>query len=58
MGAIYKRIFRDVYPNKVGALVFLNSSYPEQWNRLAENRLFKGNQLTSVICFLFLRIGE
>ena len=45
MGGPYNRIFRDLYPNEVKALVFLDSSHPEQWKRLAENALFEDNQI-------------
>lgn len=45
MGGPYNRIFRDLYPNEVNALVFLDSSHPEQWERLAEKGLFEKNQI-------------
>ncbi|KZS40843.1 hypothetical protein AWE51_24835, partial [Aquimarina aggregata] len=48
MGGPYNRIFRDLYPNEVKALVFLDSSHPEQWKRLAENGLFEKNQITLI----------
>jgi len=35
MGGPYNRIFRDLYPNDVKGLVFLDSSHPEQEERLA-----------------------
>ena len=45
MGGPYNRIFRDLYPNEVKGMVFLDSSHPEQWKRLAENGLFDKNQI-------------
>ncbi|WP_149305000.1 alpha/beta fold hydrolase [Pareuzebyella sediminis] len=36
MGGPYSRIFRDLYPNEVKGLVFLDSSHPEQTERLAQ----------------------
>lgn len=48
MGGPYNRIFRDLYPNEVKALVFLDSSHPEQWKRLTENGLFEKNQITLI----------
>ncbi len=45
MGGPYNRIFRDLYPNEVKGMVFLDSSHPEQWKRLAENGLFEKNQI-------------
>lgn len=35
MGGPYNRIFRDLYPNEVKGLVFLDSSHPEQRERMA-----------------------
>lgn len=48
MGGPYNRIFKDLYPNEVKALVFLDSSHPEQWKRLEENGLFDKNQINSI----------
>jgi len=48
MGGPYNRIFRDLYPNEVKALTFVDSSHPEQWKRLAENGLFEENQITII----------
>jgi len=48
MGGPYNRIFRDLYPNEVKAMVFLDSSHPEQWKRLAENGLFEKNQISLI----------
>ena len=45
MGGPYNLIFRDLYPNEVKGLVFLDSSHPEQWKRLAENGLADKNQI-------------
>ena len=45
MGGVYNRIFRDIYPDEVKGMVFLDSSHPEQWDRLAENGLFDENQI-------------
>jgi hypothetical protein len=39
MGGPYIRIFRDLYPNEVKGLIFLDSSHPEQWIRLEEKKL-------------------
>ncbi|WP_281777591.1 alpha/beta fold hydrolase [Croceibacter atlanticus] len=46
MGGPYNRIFRDLYKNEVKGMVFLDSSHPEQWKRLAENGLFDENQVS------------
>lgn len=43
MGGVYNRIFRDLYPNEVKGMVFLDSSHPEQWKRLGENGLIENN---------------
>lgn len=48
MGGIYQRIFRDVYPNEVKGLVFLDSSHPEQWKRLAQKELIPKNQINLI----------
>lgn len=48
MGGIYNRIFRDLYPNEVKAMVFLDSSHPEQWKRLDENGLIEKNQISLI----------
>lgn len=45
MGGPYNRIFRELYPNEVKGMVFIDSSHPEQWERLAENGLFEENQI-------------
>lgn len=45
MGGVYNRIFRDLYPNEVKGLVFVDSSHPEQWKLLAEDGLFPKNQI-------------
>lgn len=45
MGGPYNRIFRDLYPNEVKGMVFIDSSHPEQWERLTENGLFEENQI-------------
>jgi len=39
MGGPYNRIFRDLYPNEVKGIIFLDSSHPEQWKRLAQKEL-------------------
>jgi len=54
MGGPYNRIFRDLYPNEVKGMVFLDSSHPEQWKRLAENGLFNENQISSLKFFAVL----
>lgn len=48
MGGPYNRIFRDLYPDEVIGMVFLDSSHPEQWKRLAQNELFPKNQFLLV----------
>ncbi|MDT0295781.1 alpha/beta fold hydrolase [Mesonia ostreae] len=45
MGGPYNQIFRDLYPNEVKGMVFLDSSHPEQWKRLAQKELFNENQI-------------
>ncbi|APS37460.1 Pimeloyl-ACP methyl ester carboxylesterase [Salegentibacter agarivorans] len=45
MGGPYNLIFRDLYPNEVKGMVFLDSSHPEQWERLAANEMFDENQV-------------
>ena len=54
MGGPYNRIFRDLYKNEVNGMVFLDSSHPEQWERLAENGLFNENQISSLKSFAVL----
>ena len=44
MGGPYSRIFRDLYPNEVKGIVFIDSSHPEQWNRLAQKELVPKGQ--------------
>ncbi|MGE8555825.1 MAG: alpha/beta fold hydrolase [Chryseobacterium jejuense] len=44
MGGPYSRIFRDLYPNEVEGIVFIDSSHPEQWNRLAQKELVPKGQ--------------
>lgn len=44
MGGPYNRIFRDLYPNEVKGIVFIDSSHPEQWNRLAQKELVPKGQ--------------
>lgn len=39
MGGPYIRIFRDLYPEEVVGMVFIDSSHPEQWKRLAQKEL-------------------
>jgi len=48
MGGPYNQIYRDLYPNEVKGMVFLDSSHPEQWERLAQKELFSENQITLV----------
>ncbi|CAM1341953.1 alpha/beta fold hydrolase [Tenacibaculum amylolyticum] len=48
MGGPYNRIFRDLYPNEVKGMVFIDSSHPEQWERLTENGLFEENQIALI----------
>ncbi|UWX61224.1 alpha/beta hydrolase [Chryseobacterium oranimense] len=44
MGGPYTRIFRDLYPNEVKGMVFIDSSHPEQWKRLAQKELVPEGQ--------------
>ncbi|MBV8326787.1 alpha/beta hydrolase [Chryseobacterium sp.] len=44
MGGPYSRIFRDLYPNEVEGIVFIDSSHPEQWKRLAQKELVPNEQ--------------
>ncbi|WP_241286181.1 alpha/beta fold hydrolase [Chryseobacterium arthrosphaerae] len=44
MGGPYSRIFRDLYPNEVEGMVFIDSSHPEQWKRLAQKELVPAAQ--------------
>lgn len=52
MGGPYTRIFRDMYPEEVKGLVFLDSSHPEQWERLEQKALLPKEQIK------FLKIGS
>ncbi|MBL1221706.1 alpha/beta hydrolase [Chryseobacterium sp. L7] len=52
MGGPYNRIFRDLYPNEVEGIVFIDSSHPEQWKRLAQKELVPKEQAK------FLKIGS
>ncbi|MDE1206857.1 alpha/beta fold hydrolase [Tenacibaculum larymnensis] len=45
MGGSYNQIFRDLYPNEVKGMVFLDSSHPRQWERLAQNELIPKEQI-------------
>jgi pimeloyl-ACP methyl ester carboxylesterase len=45
MGGPYIRIFRDLYPNEVKGLIFLDSSHPEQWIRLEQKLLMPKEQI-------------
>ncbi len=45
MGGVYHRIFRDLYPNEVIGMVFLDSSHSEQWKRLAQKELIPKNKI-------------
>lgn len=44
MGGPYSRIFRDLYPNEVEGIVFIDSSHPEQWKQLAQKELVPEGQ--------------
>src|SRR5690606_6234890 len=44
MGSSYNRIFRDLYPNEVQGLVFIDASHPDQWNRLVQKELLPEQQ--------------
>lgn len=48
MGGAYTRIFRDLYPDEVKGLVFLDSSHPEQWMRLEQKALMPKEQIKLV----------
>ncbi|XRE44885.1 abhydrolase, alpha/beta hydrolase fold [Tenacibaculum discolor] len=48
MGGPYNQIFRDLYPNEVKGMVFLDSSHPEQWERLAQKELIPKEQINFV----------
>ncbi len=54
MGGPYNRIFRDLYPNEVKGMVFLDSSHPEQWERLGVEGLFDENQIILIKSFAIL----
>ena len=54
MGGPYNRIYRDLYPDEVKGLVFMDSSHPEQWERLAENGLFDESQINRIKLFAIL----
>lgn len=45
MGGPYNRIYRDLYPDEVKGLVFLDSSHPEQWMRLEQKELIPKEQI-------------
>jgi len=48
MGGPYNRIFRDLYPDEVKGMVFLDSSHPEQWERLEADKIFDKNQVVLI----------
>jgi pimeloyl-ACP methyl ester carboxylesterase len=48
MGGAYHRIFRDLYPTEVKGMVFIDSSHPEQWERLAQKQLFGSTQVNFI----------
>ena len=48
MGGPYIQIFRDLYPNEVKGLVFIDSSHPEQWKRLAQKDLIPKKQINLI----------
>ena len=54
MGGPYTRIFRDLYPNEVEGIVFIDSSHPEQWKRLAQKKLLPDNQIRIIKIGSFL----
>ena len=54
MGGPYNRIFRDLYPNEVKGMVFLDSSHPEQWKRLATKGIFDETQIMLLKSFSIL----
>ncbi len=51
MGGPYNLIFRDLYPNEVKGMVFLDSSHPEQWKRLTTKGIFDETQITLLKSF-------
>ncbi|MHC6200561.1 alpha/beta fold hydrolase [Elizabethkingia miricola] len=58
MGGPYIRIFRDLYPNEVEGIVFIDSSHPEQWKRLAQKELVpKGQAKLLKIGSVFADLG-
>nr|WP_199161569.1 alpha/beta hydrolase [Elizabethkingia sp. ASV34] len=58
MGGPYSRIFRDLYPNEVEGIVFIDSSHPEQWKRLAQKELVpKGQAKLLKIGSVFADLG-
>lgn len=54
MGGAYTRIFRDLYPDEVIGMVFLDSSHPEQWKRLEQKELIPKNQINFIKIIAFV----
>jgi len=52
MGGPYHRIFRDLYPNDVKGLVFLDSSHPEQMTRLGQPNSSKNKTFQKALIVL------
>lgn len=52
MGGPYNRIFRDLYPDEVKGLVFLDSSHPEQMTRLAQPNSSKNETFQKALIVL------
>lgn len=48
MGGPYSTIFRDLYPDEVEGIVYIDSSHPEQWKRLAQKELVPKEQATII----------
>jgi len=58
MGGPYARIFAGAYPNDLAGLVLMESSHPEQFERMPENRTFRPPpQLLIAAMPLLRRIG-
>lgn len=54
MGGPFTRIFRDLYPTEVEGIVFIDSSHPEQWKRLAQKELLPDKQIKIIKIGSFL----
>ncbi|WBL26751.1 alpha/beta fold hydrolase [Zunongwangia sp. HGR-M22] len=54
MGGPYNLIFKDLYPNEVKGMVLIDSSHPDQWERLEQDELFNDTQIALVKTISFL----